>query len=162
MTYWVCAAVCAVAGALWGCELDGWRGGALGLLGAILLAACVELGIRVWRERRARDGMQPGALAISGPGGRRLARGLGRGGRLRRSMRAGAFAGLPARDIRGFWCYRTREQTLMFVKLRRGRLYCLHMRRAGTGEGARWVVQRVEGEEYGAISPNSLRLARGK
>ena len=80
----------------------------------------------------------------------------------RRFARHGAFAQQPARNIRSFWCYRTREQTLIFVRLRASRFYCMHMRRAGAGEGARWVVERVEGEEYGAISAPTLEMARGK
>lgn len=62
------------------------------------------------------------------------------------------FSGQSARHIRRFWCYRTPSQTLIFVRLRAGKLYCMYMNRSGKGEGARWVVRKIEGEEYGALS----------
>ena len=37
---------------------------------------------------------------------------------LRRRFMKSDFDRQPARNIRGFWCYRTREQTLIFVRLR--------------------------------------------
>lgn len=64
-----------------------------------------------------------------------------------------------ARFIRRFWCYRTPGQTLLFVRLRAGKLYCMYMNRSGKGEGARWVVRKIEGEEYGEISEKLKSMA---
>lgn len=71
---------------------------------------------------------------------------------------AHGFDGRPARSIECFWCYRTAEQTLLFVKLGRGQLYCLYMRRAN-GRGMRWIVHKIEGEEFGCMSSASRHIA---
>lgn len=68
-------------------------------------------------------------------------------------------SGQSARHIRRFWCYRTPSQTLLFVRLRAGKLYCMYMNRSGKGEGARWVVRKIEGEEYGALSEKLKNMA---
>lgn len=172
MMYWrLCAAAGVGICAAYGYQLSGWSGGAVGLLGAVIVVLSIEAAIRAWHERKAptrattprrqlSDGAGHSMLGISAPQGMTC---LSAGHALRRRFaRRGAFAQQPARNIRSFWCYRTREQTLIFVRLRASRFYCLHMRRAGAGEGARWVVERVEGEEYGAISAPTLELARGK
>lgn len=166
MRYWrLCAvagiAICAASGYL----LYGVAGGAVGALGAAMIALCIELGIRSARERNARARVVVPTDGCAYPAAcspRELMRYNMLGGMRRRFCRGDAFARQPARNIRSFWCYRTRERTLIFVRLRASRLYCLHLRRAGAGEGARWVVERVEGEEYGSISAPELRLARGK
>ena len=80
--------------------------------------------------------------------------------RVRRAPRlTDGLSGQSARHIRRFWCYRTPSQTLLFVRLRAGKLYCMYMNRSGKGEGARWVVRKIEGEEYGALSEKLKNMA---
>lgn len=65
-----------------------------------------------------------------------------------------------ASHIKRFICYRTPEQTLIFVRLRAGKLYCMYMNRVKKSNGTRWVVRKIEGEEYGAISEKLKSMAQ--
>ena len=83
--------------------------------------------------------------------------------RVRRAPRlTDGLSGQSARHIRRFWCYRTPSQTLLFVRLRAGKLYCMYMNRSGKGEGARWVVRKIEGEEYGALAEKLKDMDQAK
>ena len=71
----------------------------------------------------------------------------------------GGFTSESASHIKRFICYRTPEQTLIFVRLRAGKLYCMYMNRQKKSNGTRWVVRKIEGEEYGAISEKLMNMA---
>lgn len=118
------------------------------VLAAALTAALTAAALAGVRLTRARSGHE--TLAASGA----LAC-------VRRPLaRRRPLDGQPARRIVRFCCARTPERTLLVVRLRTGRLYCLHLERSGRQEGARWAVCRAEGEECGALSEGALQLAR--
>lgn len=141
-----CIAICAAGGYC----LFGPQGGMLGLACALIAACCVEASAKIWHTRTLRTSR----ATVEQSTGLRILQGDGPFIRERRAVRRRSriFASKSARDICCFWCYRTHDQTLMFVRLRANRLYCLHMCRADGAACAKWVVRRVEGEEYGAIS----------
>lgn len=153
-----------------GYQARGLSGGAICALIAVIIALCIDMAMRHFNGRK-RGCRAIGQQALPHDADTYVASGICSAGvlpqpnvlaALRRRFMKSDFDRQPARNIRGFWCYRTREQTLIFVRLRASRLYCLHLRRSDNSEGVRWVVDCVEGEEYGKISSSALQLARGK
>ena len=121
------------------------------VLAAALTAALTAAALAGARLPRARSGYETGLTANCARSLACVRRPLARRRPLERQ---------PARRIVRFCCARTPEHTLLLVRLRTGRLYCLHLERSGRQEGARWAVRRAEGEECGALSDEALRLAR--
>ena len=121
------------------------------VLAAALTAALTAAALAGARLPRARSGCETGMAANCARSLACVRRPLARRRPLERQ---------PARRIVRFCCARTPEHTLLLVRLRTGRLYCLHLERSGRQEGARWAVRRAEGEECGALSEEALRLAR--
>jgi hypothetical protein len=150
---YICAALIAAGGALLGYALDGGRGCAVGALAGLMLFLSLKL---LMNARGTGGAVHALSRPASGSGLRAQVRLTGR-----RALGDGTLDGQRARHIRRFWRYHTEDQTLLFVRLRAGGLYCLYMRKAGHGQGARWVVRKVEGGEFGKFSDESSRLWHG-
>ena len=150
---YLCGALISAGGALLGYALDGARGSAVGALAGLMLF----LTLKLFMSARGTGGDE---RALSRPAS---GSGLCAHARLtgRRALGDGTLNEQSARHIRRFWRYHTEDQTLLFVRLRAGGLYCLYMRKAGHGQGARWIVRKVEGGEFGEFSDESSRLWHG-